>query len=43
MRVLSHQHLSQLPRRLQDAIVANCGNYVVFRIGAQDADMMAAE
>jgi hypothetical protein len=41
--VLAHQHLSQLPRRLQDAIIANCGNYVVFRIGAQDAETMAAE
>jgi hypothetical protein len=43
MCVLAHQHLSQLPRRLQDAIIANCGNYVVFRIGSQDATMMAAE
>lgn len=41
--VLSHQFLSQLPRRLQDAIIANCGNYVVFRIGAQDAVTLAAE
>jgi hypothetical protein len=43
MCVLAHQHLSQLPRRLQDAIIANCGNYVVFRIGSQDTDLMAAE
>jgi len=43
MCVLAHQHLSQLPRRLQDAIIANCGNYVVFRIGAQDAEIMARE
>jgi hypothetical protein len=41
--VLSHQFLTQLPRRLQDAIIANCGNYIVFRIGAQDAEVMAAE
>jgi hypothetical protein len=41
--VLAHQHLSQLPQRLQDAIIANCGNYVVFRIGSQDAEPMAAE
>src|SRR5690606_7228654 len=40
---LAHQHLSQLPRRLQDAIIANCGNFIVFRIGAQDAETMAAE
>jgi hypothetical protein len=43
MAVLAHQHLSQLPQRLQDAIIANCGNYFVFRIGAQDAETMAAE
>ena len=43
MCVLAHQHLSQLPRRLQDSIIANCGNYIVFRIGAQDAEIMAAE
>jgi hypothetical protein len=43
MCVLAHQHLSQLPRRLQDAIIANCGNYIVFRIGAQDTNVMAAE
>lgn len=43
MCVLAHQYLSQLPRRLQDAIIANCGNYLVFRIGAQDANVMAAE
>ena len=41
--VLGHQHLSQLPRRLQDSVIANCGNYIVFRIGAQDAEVMAAE
>ncbi|MGE3702245.1 MAG: type IV secretory system conjugative DNA transfer family protein [Hyphomicrobiaceae bacterium] len=43
MCVLAHQYLSQLPRRLQDSVIANCGNYVVFRIGAHDAEMMAAE
>jgi hypothetical protein len=43
MCVLSHQHLSQLPRRLQDSIIANCGNFIVFRIGAHDAEIMSAE
>ncbi|MGE3702643.1 MAG: type IV secretory system conjugative DNA transfer family protein [Hyphomicrobiaceae bacterium] len=43
MCVLAHQYLSQLPRRLQDSVIANCGNYVVFRIGAQDASVMGAE
>lgn len=43
MCVLAHQYLSQLPRSLRDAIIANCSNYLVFRIGAQDADVMAAE
>jgi type IV secretory system conjugative DNA transfer VirD4/TraG family protein len=43
MCVLAHQHLSQLPQRLQDSIIANCGNYIVFRIGAQDTEVVAAE
>jgi hypothetical protein len=41
--VLAHQHLSQLPQRLQDAIIANCGSYIVFRVGSQDAPLLAAE
>jgi hypothetical protein len=43
MRVPAHQYLLQLPRPLHDAIIANCGNYAVFRIGAQNVDVMAAE
>jgi hypothetical protein len=43
MCVLAHQHLSQLPPRLQDSIIANCGNYITFRIGSQDAGIMGAE
>jgi hypothetical protein len=41
--VLGHQHLSQLPRRMQDSVIANCGNFIVFRIGAQDARVLGPE
>lgn len=41
--VLAHQYLEQLPRALQQAILANCGSFVVFRVGALDAKLMAAE
>lgn len=41
--VLAHQYLEQLPRELQYAVLANCGSFIVFRIGANDASVMAAE
>ena len=43
MLVVAHQYLEQLPRSLQQAILANCSSFVVFRIGAYDAKVMAAE
>jgi type IV secretory pathway TraG/TraD family ATPase VirD4 len=43
MLVLAHQYLEQLPRALQQAILANCGSFIVFRVGAYDAKLMAAE
>lgn len=43
MLVLAHQYLHQLPLSLQHAILANCGSSIVFRIGAHDATVMAAE
>lgn len=41
--VLAHQYLEQLPKALQHAIMANCGSFIVFRIGALDARLMASE
>jgi hypothetical protein len=43
MLVVAHQYLEQLPRALQQAILANCGSFIVFRVGAYDAKIMAAE
>jgi hypothetical protein len=43
MLVLAHQYLQQLPESLQHAIMANCGSFIVFRVGAYDAKVMAAE
>lgn len=40
--VLAHQYLEQLPQSLQRAILANCGSFIVMRIGAKDASVMAA-
>lgn len=43
MLVLAHQYLKQLPDTLQHAILANCGSFVVFRVGVHDAEVMGAE
>ncbi len=41
--VLAHQHLAQLAPDLQSAILGNCGTLVTFRVGAEDADVLARE
>lgn len=41
--VLAHQFLNQLPDKVKDAIIHNCGSFIVFRIGGQDAKVMADE
>jgi hypothetical protein len=41
--VLAHQFLQQLPDGMRHAIMANCGSFIVFRVGAYDAKIMAAE
>lgn len=43
MLVVGHQYLAQLPESLQHAIMANCGSSIIFRVGAYDAKVMAAE
>ena len=40
---LAHQYLAQLPLALRHAVLGNTGSLVVFRIGAEDAEAMAAE
>lgn len=41
--ILSHQHLSQLPAEVREAILANAGTLISFRIGAKDAETLAPE
>ena len=41
--VLSHQFLGQLPDLLRQAVVGNTGSIVVFRVGAEDAQLLADE
>lgn len=43
MLVVAHQYLEQLPRSLQQAILANCGSFIAFRIGSLDSRVMARE
>lgn len=41
--VLAHQHLRQLGPEVRDAVLGNAGTIVSFRLGAQDAQLMAKE
>ena len=41
--LLAHQHLSQVPRIVQDSILTNCGVQVCFQISRNDASIMAKE
>lgn len=41
--VLAHQFLGQLPPLLRQAVIGNAGSIVAFRIGAEDAPLMANE
>lgn len=41
--VLAHQYLEQVPEVMRHAIIANCGSFITFRVGAYDAKVMAAE
>ena len=40
---LAHQYLSQLPEHLRDAVFGNTGSIVCFRVGAQDAPVLARQ
>jgi len=41
--VLAHQFLGQLPDHLRQAVIGNAGSLVAFRVGAEDAPLLAAE
>lgn len=40
---LAHQYLTQLEPAIKDAILGNVGTIIIFRIGAQDAEVFARE
>jgi len=41
--VLAHQYLDQLDEALRSALLGNVGTFVVFRVGARDADALSRE
>ena len=41
--ILSHQYINQLPDIVRDAIFGNVGSFVVFRVGASDAEFLSQE
>lgn len=41
--ILSHQYLAQLEPRVRDAILGNVGTIISFRLGPDDAELMAKE
>ena len=41
--ILAHQFLGQLPPLLRQAVIGNAGSVIVFRVGAEDAPLLAAE
>ncbi|HEY7327859.1 MAG TPA: type IV secretion system DNA-binding domain-containing protein [Gemmataceae bacterium] len=41
--VLAHQHLGQLDEKLRGAILGNVGTVISFRVGAEDAELLAKE
>lgn len=41
--VLAHQYLAQLPPTIRDAVLGNVGSSLIFRLGAADAAVLAAE
>lgn len=41
--VLAHQFLGQLPDLLRQAVIGNAGTIVAFRVGAEDAPLLASE
>jgi hypothetical protein len=40
---ICHQHISQIPKPISEAIFGNVGNLVVFRVGAEDAERLSCE
>jgi len=40
---LAHQYLAQVPDDVREAIIGNCGSTIAFRVGAEDARVLAPE
>jgi len=38
---LSHQYMGQLPESLRHAVLGNSGSFIAFRVGAEDASLVA--
>src|SRR5207302_4367165 len=38
---IAHQYIGQLDPKIADAILANCGTLISFRVGAKDAPVLA--
>ncbi len=41
--LLAHQHLGQLDATLRHAVIGNAGTLIVFRVGAEDAEILGKE
>lgn len=41
--IISHQYIGQLPESVKSAIFGNVGTFVVFRVGAEDAEWLEKE
>jgi hypothetical protein len=40
---LGHQYLGQLPETLRQAVLGNAASFIAFRVGAEDAPLLAAQ
>lgn len=40
---MAHRHLEQLDERIQVALLGNVGTLIAFRVGVQDAKILAGE
>ncbi len=41
--ILGHQYLEQMPQHIQHSIFGNIGTWIVFRVGAEDAQVLESE
>ena len=41
--IVAHQYISQLEEKIRDAVFGNVGTFITFRIGVEDAEIVAKE